>query len=368
MPGHPEAREAQQLELLVDSVSDYAIFMLDASGHVATWNRGAERTKGYRSDEIIGQPYERFFTAEDRARGLPGHVLATALREGRFEGEGWRVRSDGTRFWASVVMTVVIDGSGRHVGYAKVTRDLTERRDAEQALRAAHDRLRRNNEELDRFAIVAAHDLSEPLTTVAGFAALLASRHGDELSPRAREFLAHITGSTDRMQRLIETLLTYARAGAHARAPEPIDVRGACDVVIGALAGTIGRREAEIDVDVDADARVLADQSDIELVLQNLIANAIKFGRPERPRVTVTTTRSGPDWRIVVADDGVGIAPADQVRIFGAFQRADSDTARSGTGLGLAICDRIVRRLGGDLGVDSAPGQGSRFWMTLPAA
>jgi PAS domain S-box-containing protein len=367
MPGHSQARDAEQLELLIDSVSDYAIFMLDASGLVSTWNRGAERIKGYTAAEIIGQPYERFFTAFDRERGHPAEILGGAVRDGRYEEEGWRVRQDGRRFWANIVMTPIYSADGEHLGYAKVTRDLTERREAEQALRTAHDELRRNNEELDRFAIVAAHDLSEPLTTVSGFAALLESRYGPDLPERAQEFVSHIVSSTERMQRLISTLLQYARAGEHAGALAPIEVAEACRVVIADLAGSIEHHSATVTVRVEPGTHVVADRSDLELVLQNLIANAVKFGRPSNPQVTVTAIREGAECRIVVTDDGAGIALADQERIFGAFQRAENAAPRTGTGLGLAICERIVRRLGGAMGVDSQPAQGSSFWVTLPA-
>jgi PAS domain S-box-containing protein len=367
MPGHSQAKDAEQLELLIDSVSDYAIFMLDANGYVATWNRGAERIKGYTAEEIIGQPYERFFTPFDRERGHPAEVLAGAVRDGRYEEEGWRIRQDGRRFWANIVMTPVYNAEGEHAGYAKVTRDLTERRAAEQSLRTAHDELRRNNEELDRFAIVAAHDLSEPLTTVSGFAALLEARYGPDLPERAQEFVSHIVSSTQRMQRLISTLLEYARAGSHARDPEPIDVADACRVVIADLGASIDHHHATIEVEVDPSVRVLADRSDVELVLQNLIANAVKFGAPPHPQVVVSASRDGGDWRIVVSDDGAGIAAEDQERIFGAFQRAENAAPRTGTGLGLAICERIVRGLGGMMGVDSVPTQGSSFWFTLPA-
>jgi PAS domain S-box-containing protein len=367
MPGHSQARDSEQLELLIDSVSDYAIFLLDASGHVATWNRGAERIKGYTADEIIGAPYERFFTEFDRERGHPADVLATARTVGRYEEEGWRVRQDGGRFWANVVMTAVIDANGTHVGYAKVTRDLTERRHSEQALLGAQDELRRSNEELDRFATIAAHDLSEPLTTVSGFAALLESRYGSELPERAQEFLAHILASTDRMQRLISTLLDYARAGDHARRLVPVGVAEACRVVVADLSASIEAHHARVEIRVDPAFRVLADQSDVELVLQNLVANAVKFGGPPEPQVRITATLEGSTCRVVVSDDGAGIAAEDQERIFGAFQRAENATPRSGTGLGLAICERIVRRLGGSMGVDSVPTEGSRFWVSLPA-
>jgi PAS domain S-box-containing protein len=367
MQARPEGRQAEQLALLVESVSDYAIFLLDPHGHVATWNRGAQRIKGYRADEIIGQHFSVFYTEPERAADHPGDELVRALRDGSHSEEGWRVRKDGTTFWASVVITAVHDDDHELIGFAKVTRDLTERRKGEEALRAAQERLRQANAELDRFAVVAAHDLSEPLTTVHGFAALLAARHADELSPRGREFLDQITAATDRMQRLISTLLEYARAGRRLRPSEPIDVRAATQVVLAGLDASVQRRQATVDVRMDDDVRVMADRSGVELVMQNLISNALKFGDPHAPRVTVEAERQADAWRIVVSDNGAGVGAEDRVRIFQAFERADPGTV-GGTGLGLAICERIVRRLDGTLGLDSEVGRGSRFWITLPAA
>src|SRR4051794_9610492 len=166
--------ELEQFRLMVSGVRDYAIFALDAGGHIRRWNEGARGIRGYGEDGAVGRHFSMFYTAEDRASEHPAHELDIAAREGRFEEEGWRVRKDGTRFWASVVITALRSEHGTLIGYAKVTRDLTERREAELALRAA-------NEELERFASTAAHDLVEPLHTIVGLADLLERRHGEAL-------------------------------------------------------------------------------------------------------------------------------------------------------------------------------------------
>jgi PAS domain S-box-containing protein len=337
-------------------VRDYAIFMLDPSGRIATWNPGAQHLKGYDAEEIIGRSFAIFYTAEDRERQHPTFELETATRDGRYEEEGWRVRKDGTRFWANVVITAVRDDAGELIGFAKVTRDLTESRAAEQALRTA-------NVELDRFASVAAHDLSDPLRTIAGFADLLTR---EPLEERGREYLGFITSTATRMQALLSSLLTYARAGESAAPAEGVRLRDAADRVLSSLAIAVQERGAEVVVALPEDAVVAASAADVEIVLQNLVSNALKFGDPVRPRIEIAAERQGEAWRITVADNGVGIAPADQQRIFDAFERAHAELGRDGSGLGLAICERLVRRGGGSMGVDSALGQGSRFWVLLP--
>jgi PAS domain S-box-containing protein len=354
---------------MVSSVRDYAIFMLDPGGHIASWNAGAEQIKGYAEDEILGRHFSIFYPQADRDRGHPAHELEIAAREGRYEEEGWRVRKDGSRFWASVVITAIRNDDGVLVGYAKVTRDLTERREAERALRAAHDDLQRVNEELDRFAVVAAHDLSAPLSSVNALAGLLAQELPEGASPRATEYLHHITASTERMTGLIDRLLTYARAGEPPGARRAVDVREAARTVLEDLSAMIAEREAIVDVALDGAPEVLAPRGDVELVLRNLVSNALKFGAVKRPHVGLSWAPAEDGVvRLVVADDGEGIAPAHRERIFQAFERLSAGSGPRGSGLGLAICERIVRRASGTIGLDSAPGAGSRFWFTLPAA
>jgi PAS domain S-box-containing protein len=350
--------QLDQFRRLVAGVRDYAIFMLDPSGRIATWNVGAEHLKGYKADEIVGREFSIFYTDEDRERDHPAFELDVARREGRYEEEGWRVRKDGTTFWASVTITAIHHDDGSLLGFAKVTRDLTARRANEEALRSA-------NAELDRFAAVAAHDLSDPLRTISGFAELL---EREPLTESGQQYLDFIISTAARMQRLLNSLLVYARAGEGASPPGPVSLVTAADHVLSSLTATISERGAEIACDLPGDAIVLAGTADVELVLQNLISNALKFGDADRPRVEIAAAREPAGWRITVADNGVGIAADDRERIFEAFERAHADLGRDGSGLGLAICERLLRRRGGSIGVDSAPGQGSRFWALLPPA
>jgi PAS domain S-box-containing protein len=365
----PEA-DAQQLAVLVASVRDYAIFLLDPEGRVATWNAGAEAIKGYPAHEIIGQHFSVFYTQPDRDSDHPGYELRVAAETGRFEDEGWRVRKDGTRFWASAVITALRDGDGTLVGFGKVTRDLTERRAGEQALRDLNARLQASNHELERFASVAAHDLREPLHTVAGFAELLLHDLEGRLDVRHATFLAHMIDAVRRMSDLVEDLLEYARGGAGTARPGPVrvDVATAVAAIRAELAGAIERRGVRLDVELTEGTIVLAQDRDVNAVLRNLLSNAVKFAAAGEPRVRVRSERVNGAWQIDVIDNGIGIDPAQRPRIFQAFHRVHSAAEYPGTGLGLAIAQRVVERHGGTIGVDSTVGEGSRFWFTLPAA
>jgi PAS domain S-box-containing protein len=364
-----EAANKQLVEYrrLVTTVRGYAIFMLDTEGYVRSWNAGARLLKGYSSEEIVGKHFSTFYTEPDRERDHPAHELDVARREGRYEEEGWRVRKDGTTFWASVTITAIRDEEGVLTGFAKVTRDLSERRQAEEALRQAVDQLRMANEELDRFAGVAAHDMADPLRTIAGFAELL--ERGNVEPERAQEFAGLIHSSATRLSHMLEELLTFARAGRSDSPGEPVELAAAVDIVGANLNGLIAECGAVLEARVEPGLAVLAHPNDVVVLLQNLVANAIKFGDGERPQVSIRAQpKDGAGVRVTIEDNGAGIAEADQQRIFTAFQRAHSVTDRAGSGLGLAICQRLVDRHGGNIGVDSKPGEGSRFWFTLPAA
>jgi PAS domain S-box-containing protein len=351
---------SEQLALLVASVQDYAIFMLDPQGVVATWNRGAERIKGYRADEIIGRHFSTFYTPEAMARDHPAHELEVALEDGRFEEEGWRVRKDGTRFWASVVITALFDTDGTHVGFGKVTRDLTERRALQQDLL-------RSNADLQRFAALAAHDLAEPLRTIGGFADLIRRRYADQLPADAVPLLEQIVSGVGRMDALITSLLGYARAGELPPGDQYVALEPVVRSVLADLGAATEASEAEITVDVPGDAEVRAGEYGVALVLQNLISNALKFSDDASPKVAISAHPREAIWRISVRDHGTGIDPADLDGIFEPFRRGTAPET-PGSGLGLTTCRRIVERHGGSIGVDSRPGEGSEFWFTLPAA
>ncbi len=351
--GAREDRTAQ-LALLVDAITDYAIFLLDREGRITTWNAGAERAKGYTAEQIVGEHVSRFYTEEDRAAGLPERILETARREGSCENEGWRVRADGTRFWANVLVTALRGADGRHLGFGKVTRDLT-------AQQVAHV-------ELERFASSAAHDLQEPLRTISGFVELLVGRHGAELSTDAREFVSHIAAASERMQGVIAGLLAYARSGAAEPELRAVRLSDAVGAALSALDAAVAARGVSVQVEVPPGAAVRADPAGLELVLQNLLGNAARFADDAGPRVAVRAERPLPTaWRVLVSDNGPGIDPAHHDRIFEPFVQLRRDDS-GGTGLGLSICRRIVERLGGSIGVDSRPGAGSRFWVELRAA
>ena len=361
--------QLQQYRLLVSSVRDYAIFVLDPGGHIRSWNAGARHIKGYTEEEVLGRHFELFYTQADRDRDHPGHELEVAVREGRFEEEGWRLRKDGSRFWANVVITALRDEDGHLVGFAKVTRDLTERRIADMQLRETAAELARSNAELEHFASIAAHDLTDPLHTIVGLADLLARHHGDALGDDGRAILTEIAAGGERMRGLVSALLTYARSSQQRIEPQPIAVAEALGRVVRALRTRIEETGAVVDYDASALPDVVADPEALELILQNLLVNAMKFTRDgQTPRIEVTAAPDDGAWRICVADEGTGVPADERERIFGSFERASPHTLVAGSGLGLALCQRLVVRHGGTIGVEPAPGGGSRFCFTLPEA
>jgi PAS domain S-box-containing protein len=360
--------ELEQFRRLVLGVEDYAIFMLDPGGHIVTWNAGAQRLKGYSGEEAIGRHFSIFYTQEDRDRDHPAHELEVAARSGRYEEEGWRVRKDGTTFWANVLITALRNETGVLIGYSKVTRDLTERRLAEEALQDANALLARTNAELDRFAGVAAHDLREPLRTIGGFSELLQQRYAEVLDERGETYLHHIQRAVGRMQALVDDLLDFARGNEDIGRQEPVVLAPTVEDVLGELRATIDDRGVVVRVEVQRELAVLASQADVLSILRNLLSNAVKFADDEQPQVVVRATVDDGAARVEVVDNGIGIDPAERPRIFRAFHRLNSAAEYPGTGLGLAIAQRIVERNEGAIGVDSMVGQGSTFWFTLPVA
>jgi PAS domain S-box-containing protein len=356
-------KQLAEYRRLVTSVRDYAIFMLDPAGYVLSWNAGAQHLKGYEPEEIIGRHFSVFYPAEHRARNHPAFELDLAIRDGRYEEEGWRVRKDGTTFWAQVTITAIRDEQGRLSGFAKVTRDLTERKQSQDEVERVVEELRIANEELDRFASVAAHDMTDPLRTISGFAEYVLET--DPPEDKREQYIRHIFDSSQRLSAMLHGLLAYARAGRPRDASAVVEVETAVRQVRDDLAAGIAERDARIEVDLPPDARVPVDRDDLRIILQNLISNAIKFADREDPVVTISAARAAGAWRIAVADNGVGIPPEHQERIFAAFERAPNRRA-IGYGLGLAICQRLVERHGGSIGLQSELGEGTRFWFSLP--
>jgi PAS domain S-box-containing protein len=352
----------ERLRLLVASVRDYAIFMLDPDGRVATWNAGAERLKGYTEREIIGRPFTLFFDPADVAAGKCARQLEQAAGEGRSEDEGWRVRKDGTRFWANAVITAVRNASGVLVGYAKVTRDLTEVRRADNE----RERLARAEEAValrDEFLSIAAHEIRTPLTALSlQLEAMLESR----LEPNVHERVARVKQSSDRLVDLIESLFDVSRmaAGALTLRRERLDLRDAVAQVVASEERAAERVRSTLTITPGPPVVGSFDRVRVEQISANLIANAIKFGAGGP--ITVTVGRDGDDAVLTVADRGRGIAEEDLTRIFGRFQRAAPIQQYGGLGLGLYVTQQVVDAHGGTVVATSPEEGGACFIVRLP--
>jgi PAS domain S-box-containing protein len=356
----------ERFRLMASGIKDYANVMLDPEGFIVSWNEGGERLKGFRAEEIVGQHFSRFYSAEDIRKGLPAMELKQAKETGRFEGEGWRVRKDGSRFLANIVITALRDEKGKLRGFGKITRDITERRRAEEHLTKTMEDLKRSNEELGQFAYVASHDLQEPLRMVASYTQLLAQRYKGRLDSDADEFIAFAVDGCNRMQGLIQDLLSYSRAGANAEPLREISCEGALEETLRNLRPTI--QDSGATVTHDSLPTIMTDETQLIQVFQNLIANAIKYHGAEPPLVHISATRnSGNEWVFSVRDNGMGMEPQYFERIFILFQRLHGQKEFAGTGIGLAMCKKIVERLGGRIWVESQPTKGSTFYFALPA-
>jgi PAS domain S-box-containing protein len=355
----------ERLRLVVSSVTDYAILMLDLDGRVVSWNEGAERIKGYRAEEIIGRDFSCFYLAEDIRNGKPAIELAKATRNGRSEDEGWRVRKDGSRFYGNVVITALYDETGRLRGFGKITRDITERKSSEENLVKTAEDLKRTNDQLEQFAYVASHDLQEPLRMVASYTQLLAKRYQGRLDSDADEFIAFAVDGCNRMQTLIRDLLAYSRSGTESKVLREVSGEAALKEALANLNVSIEESGATVTHDLLPDLKT----SDTQLVqvLQNLIGNAIKYRSSAAPQVHVSAQKSDDKkWIFSVRDNGLGIAPQYFERIFIIFQRLHGRQEFNGTGIGLAICKKIVERMGGRIWVESQLEKGSTFYFSLP--
>jgi PAS domain S-box-containing protein len=349
---------------IIESVRDYAIFMLDPSGRVESWNPGAEAIKGYRADEILGRHFSVFYTEADRAAGLPDQALATAAREGRCEQEGWRVRKDGSLFFADAVITPLRSSSGRLEGFAKVTRDLTARREleAERLRLAGADALARQRDEL---VGMAAHELRTPLTAV------LLELESLERSPPPREDelrlrLARVRRSAERLSDQVNDLLEASRIYGHGYTAvvEPVDLVAVTAGVVEAFRGRARRAGCELTLEAGEPVGGRLDQRGLKEVVGALLSNAIKFGAGAP--VEVEVFREGDAAVLAVRDHGPGVPAEARTRIFELFERATPASGHGGLGLGLYLASEVVRSLGGRFDVADATGGGARFTVRLP--
>jgi PAS domain S-box-containing protein len=354
--------------LLVESVKDYAIFMLDTDGFVRTWNRGAERLKGYRESDIVGRHFSNFYTEEDQRAGKPQHGLGMAVAEGRFEDEGWRVRSDGKLFWADVVITAVYDQDGRHRGFAKVTRDLTERRQAEQErIRLAHAeeavRLR------EEFLSIAAHELRTPLNALqlqvtTALQMLEPERAAAYDSAVLARKLSRSRHLTERLGNLIQRLLDMSRlsTGRLVLEKQPMDLVALAKEVIQTFHERAGMKEVEIRFSGPDEANGSWDSLRVEQVMYNLIENALNYGGTP---IDVSMKTDHHSVSLDVVDRGPGVSPEVRGRIF-LEKFVSAGPVSRGLGLGLFISHKIVEAHGGRIELKDSPDVGGHFRVSLP--
>jgi PAS domain S-box-containing protein len=365
----------EQFRILVQSVTDYAIYMLDATGRIISWNMGAQRIKGYLPQEIIGKHFSRFYTREDRENGAPARSLETAAREGRFEKEGWRVRKDGTRFWANVIIDPIRDGNGTLIGYAKVTRDITERKEAQRALEQAREALFQS-QKMDAIGQLTggiAHDFNNLLMAV--LASLELVRKRMQSDPKITPLLDNAIQGAKRGTSLTQRMLAFARR--QKLNPEPVDVpnlvRGMTDLLQRTLGPTV-TIETRFPLALD---RVRADSNQLELALLNLAVNA-RDAMPEGGPIViaarqeaiaphhVTSLTPGRYVCVSVTDTGEGMDEDTLSRATEPFFTTKGPG--KGTGLGLPMVHGMSLQSGGWFGLKSRKGEGTSAEIWLPLA
>ena len=357
----------ERFGLFVSAVVDYAIFMLDPNGIVTTWNIGAERIKGYTADDIIGRHFSVFYTPEDLADGKPVRALETAKREGRFLDEGWRMRKDGSRFWASVVITALRGSDGSLKGFGKVTRDITDRHRHEEELVAHAEEIDALERAKTQFLDLAAHELRGPLTLIRGYNSMLVS--GGLPPERISQIAKILEGRLAQVDLLVEQMLEMARLEDR-RFELQLEVFDLREVARDEVAKfqPVAIRHQLVMEDGSASGIVRADRSRVSTIVGNLLDNAIKYS-PAGGEIRCSVGTAGSMRFVTVADHGLGIEAAHMPLLFKRFSRLPTEENKiiHGTGLALYLCQEIAHRLRGDIRVASTPQRGSEFTLRLPA-
>lgn len=371
-----EKRRSDELyQLLVSQVKEYAVFMMDNNGNILTWNDGAQRIKGYTAPEIIGKNFSVFYIDEDKKAQKPEKELEISKGNGKYEEEGWRVRKDGSLFWANVVITPIY--KDELIGFAKITRDLTKRKELER-LTQANLILEASNKELERFASIASHDLKEPLRKISMYSDFVMSDEKNPLSEKQKEYLVKVASSSTRMDRLVDDILQFSTLSARQHF-EKCSLKTFASNVDELLEHIIAEKRAVFHYTDLPEAIVVPSQ--MRQLFQNLVSNALKFSKKEvPPEITIRhkfikreNIQSGSLWpadeylQLSFKDNGIGFSQEYAEKIFNLFDRLNSTTDYEGTGMGLAICKKIAENHGGTISASSEPGRGSEFIVVIPA-
>ncbi|MDB5182831.1 MAG: hypothetical protein JWO47_615 [Candidatus Saccharibacteria bacterium] len=370
--------QLERYKLLVENIEDYAIFLLDTEGHIVSWNLGAEKFKGYKPNEIIGKHFSVFYSEEDKKSGKPARELEESKANGRVEDEGWRIRKDGSRFWANVIITALFDRQGIHRGFAKVTRDLTERKlhedtlfDANVKLEASYKEMQRLNELKDEFVSLASHQLRTPATGVKQYLGILLEGYMGELTEPQLDCLQKAYESNEREIEIINDLLQVAQLDAGKvslnKAPTLL-----CDVIENIIDEQVEMfkvRQQQVVLKIPDHTLVgSVDPIRFRMVLENLIDNASKYTM-SKGKIIISLTRAGKFYKISIQDNGVGIKKSDIKKLFEKFSRLSNPLTKnvSGSGLGLYWAGKIIQLHGGHIDLDSVPKKGTTFSVFLPA-
>ena len=382
-----ELRQSEERYLrMTNEVEDYAIILLSKDGYVENWNKGAEKIKGYTIDEIIGKHFRLFYNNADQQDRVPEKLIEEATLKGKSTYEGWRLRKDGSTFWGYTVITALHNDKNDVIGFSKVTRDLTERKMAEDQLKIYAEQLEQKNRELERsnseltsFSYVASHDLQEPLRKIQAFGNLIQARDAENMSEVSRDYFDRMVKAAIRMQNLIDSLLEFSRTTTARKSFEVTDLNGLLDEVKKELADRIEEKKASI---ISAHMPMLpVIPFQFRQLLLNLINNSLKYARADvHPVIEIKAAFvrakemkekaaiAGKDYyKFSVTDNGIGFEQEYAERIFDLFQRLHGRNEYSGSGIGLAICKKIVENHNGFMYAQSEPGKGATFYFYIPA-
>ncbi len=362
---------------MIAEVQDYAIILLDENGNIQNWNVGAEKIKGYKSEEIIGKHFSIFYPKKDQDNNLPGQLLQVAREKGKAIHEGWRVRKDGSRFWGTIVITALHGRDNNIIGFSKVTRDLTDKKIAEEKLLSYTTELEIQNSELEQFAYIASHDLQEPLRKIQTFTELIRTNYDDEAF--AKRYFEKLDTSAKRMALLVKSLLNYSRLSRDKSQKTKVDLNTILAEAKQYFELLIEEKNATITSAMLP--TVTGNYTQLGQLFSNLISNSLKFSQ-SNPLIEITVKTVVKDdiadapvslankhyFEINFKDNGIGFEQQYAKLIFSLFQRLHGKHEYAGTGIGLALCKKITENHNGFIKAKGEPGKGATFSIYLPTA
>jgi PAS domain S-box-containing protein len=370
---------SQRYHQLVEEVKDYSIIMLDVDGNVLVWNKGAEKIKGYKEEEILGKSFVCFYTEEDIKIDKPRKFLEKAALEGRSHDEGWRIRKGGEKFWADVVFTAIYEDDHKLLGFSKITRDVTERKKLEEERRIISIKLEERikevairtsqlemaNKELEAFSYSVSHDLRTPLRAISGYSIMLKEDYESKLDEEGNRVIRNIMTNAKMMGQLIDDLLAFSRLGRKELIRTEVNMQLLATNVVNELLQN--ELEKDYRININSLHTAEADQGMIKQVLINLVSNAIKYSSKKAgPEIEIGSRDEETKTIYYIKDNGVGFDMAYSGKLFGVFQRLHSQEEFEGTGVGLALTKRIIDKHNGEIWAEGLENIGATFYFSLP--